>query len=113
MAAHSRLQRTFVRRSDVYASPTSLVSIWIDAICNHQADTSERTQQVNIRGEIYKNSKEVLIWLDDVTPPTELEAIIWHDDERDQIVIDDYLDDTPADIPKPLRGSCAELAEVR
>ncbi|KAF2816349.1 HET-domain-containing protein [Mytilinidion resinicola] len=37
--------------------------IWIDAICIDQSNSSEKTHQVGMMAQIYKNCKEVLIWL--------------------------------------------------
>lgn len=36
---------------------------WIDAICINQENISERNDQVQMMGEIYKNATNVLIWL--------------------------------------------------
>ncbi|KAK0704474.1 heterokaryon incompatibility protein-domain-containing protein [Lasiosphaeris hirsuta] len=40
-------------------------AIWVDAICINQADVSERSAQVKIMDQIYKNAAEVLCWLGD------------------------------------------------
>lgn len=37
--------------------------IWIDAICVNQSDTRERNHQVRLMAQIYRNAKEVLVWL--------------------------------------------------
>lgn len=37
--------------------------LWADALCINQDDTSERTLQVGLMAEIYRNSKETVIWL--------------------------------------------------
>jgi hypothetical protein len=37
--------------------------IWIDALCINQSDVSERSSQVSIMGDIYKQTVEVQIWL--------------------------------------------------
>jgi hypothetical protein len=39
------------------------IPIWIDAICINQADTTEKTLQVNMMGDIYRASKLVIVWL--------------------------------------------------
>lgn len=39
------------------------VSIWIDALCINQADSSERNHQVKHMGTIYSQALEVLVWL--------------------------------------------------
>jgi hypothetical protein len=37
--------------------------IWADAICINQADKSERSQQVRLMGDIFRNAFRVLVWL--------------------------------------------------
>ena len=37
--------------------------IWIDAICINQADIDEKNHQLPLMADIYKNAKEVIIWL--------------------------------------------------
>jgi hypothetical protein len=37
--------------------------LWIDAICIDQANLDERNAQVRIMGNIYRNSRSVIIWL--------------------------------------------------
>lgn len=37
--------------------------VWIDAICINQKDSSERSQQVQLMGQIYSHSLRTLIWL--------------------------------------------------
>ncbi|TVY15911.1 Heterokaryon incompatibility protein 6, OR allele [Lachnellula arida] len=37
--------------------------IWIDALCVNQFDTAERNHQVRLMAQIYRNAKEVLVWL--------------------------------------------------
>ncbi|CVL12860.1 related to heterokaryon incompatibility protein het-6 [Fusarium proliferatum] len=49
---------------------TSKFTVWIDAICINQEDTTEKEFQVPLMGKIYSRSKEVLVWLgnsDDIT----------------------------------------------
>ena len=38
--------------------------VWIDSVCINQADDVEKSQQVQIMQEIYKNAKHVIVWLD-------------------------------------------------
>ncbi|KAI4926776.1 hypothetical protein J4E85_007071 [Alternaria conjuncta] len=38
---------------------------WIDALCINQSDDVEKSLQVQRMGDIYKNAKEVLVWLGD------------------------------------------------
>ena len=44
-------------------SPVETFTVWIDAICINQLDSSEKSAQVRKMQEIYGRSKEVLIWL--------------------------------------------------
>jgi Heterokaryon incompatibility protein (HET) len=37
--------------------------LWIDAVCINQDDLQERSQQVGIMRDIYKNASETLVWL--------------------------------------------------
>ena len=37
--------------------------LWIDALCINQADTNERSQQVQIMGDIFRSANMVLSWL--------------------------------------------------
>lgn len=40
-----------------------IITIWIDAICINQKDSSEKASQVRQMAEIYMKSKNVIIWL--------------------------------------------------
>jgi hypothetical protein len=37
--------------------------VWVDAICIDQSSNLERTQQVQIMGDVYKCAEEVIVWL--------------------------------------------------
>jgi hypothetical protein len=39
------------------------LTLWIDAICINQDSEEERSQQVQLIGDIYKTAQQVLIWL--------------------------------------------------
>ncbi|KAG7291152.1 hypothetical protein NEMBOFW57_001164 [Staphylotrichum longicolle] len=41
--------------------------LFVDQICINQADTDEKSQQVNLMGDIYRNCERVLAWLDVAT----------------------------------------------
>ena len=45
-------------------------TLWIDAICIDQCDLQERSQQVGIMKQIYKQSKKTLVWLGPETGDT-------------------------------------------
>jgi hypothetical protein len=38
-------------------------SLWIDAICINQADTEEKSKQVQLMGKVYEQASIVMIWL--------------------------------------------------
>ncbi|KAL9561256.1 hypothetical protein ACKAV7_014611 [Fusarium commune] len=42
--------------------------IWVDALCINQDDLAERSQQVQLMGDIYKQAVETIIWLGDIFP---------------------------------------------
>lgn len=49
--------------------------VWIDTICINQKDASERSQQVQLMGQIYSHSRRTLIWLGyEPDPPITLRA---------------------------------------
>lgn len=37
--------------------------LWIDALCINQEDVSERSQQVQLMGDIFSSAEQVIIWL--------------------------------------------------
>ena len=49
-----------IRRARDKTLPTV---IWVDMICIHQADLSERSQQVSMMREIFEQAQKVLCWL--------------------------------------------------
>jgi heterokaryon incompatibility protein (HET) len=53
-------------------STTETVVLWIDAICIDQSSVAERTQQVQLMGDIYRRANQVLIWLGKQTKECEL-----------------------------------------
>src|SRR3954471_19944384 len=45
--------------------------IWIDQLCINQSDIVEKSQQVAMMPQIYKNCKEVFLWLGEIDPGDE------------------------------------------
>ena len=43
--------------------PDSPRKLWVDAICINQEDTQERSQQVQLMGEIYTRAQQVVAWV--------------------------------------------------
>ncbi|KAI4686034.1 uncharacterized protein J4E88_003871 [Alternaria novae-zelandiae] len=69
--------------------------IYADAACINQSDLNERSEQVQLMGEIYSSAEEVFIWLgygNDKQAPTEVpNTIDWTGDERDDEIVDAYF----------------------
>jgi len=103
--------------------------IWIDSLCINQTDDAERTHQVSLMREIYRNSEEVIIWLgessiqDDLgqallpeiyphraptrsSPPTDdhLVTVEWFGDERDRPKLAAYIKSVAAEARSVLRS---------
>jgi hypothetical protein len=48
----------------LFSPPISLdLPIWIDAMCIHQSDDLEKNVQVRRMGDIYRNARQVVVWL--------------------------------------------------
>jgi hypothetical protein len=52
------------------ATPLMERHVWIDTLCINQSDSKEKTTQVEMMGDIYRNAVRVIAWLgnEDVTP---------------------------------------------
>ncbi|PSN63825.1 hypothetical protein BS50DRAFT_500130 [Corynespora cassiicola Philippines] len=59
--------------------PDFSVLVWADAICINQNDDFERTHQVGLMGEIYRNSRETIIWLGEQTDIDDVGQRYWGD----------------------------------
>ncbi|KAB8356340.1 hypothetical protein FH972_023924 [Carpinus fangiana] len=46
--------------------------LWVDAICIDQANQKEKSQQISIMDTIYREAKNVCVWLGDPTPSSPL-----------------------------------------
>lgn len=44
-------------------SKNEMVSLWVDAVCINQADVAEKTMQLLIMDDIYRDAERVLVWL--------------------------------------------------
>lgn len=44
-------------------APVEGSMLWVDAICINQADMEEKSQQVNMMGNIYRQATETIVWL--------------------------------------------------
>ncbi len=57
---------------DRFQSPRVDRFLWIDAICIDQSCNEEKSQQVQLMGEIYEKARQVNVWLGEGTPNTDL-----------------------------------------
>lgn len=46
---------------------TSRCPIWIDAVCIDQSNDAEKSVQIPLMSEVYKQAQQVLVWLGDCT----------------------------------------------
>lgn len=112
--------------------PDSAIRVWADALCINQTDAAERTHQVGLMGEIYKNSSETVIWLgeegvqDDVgyrflDQPTNLDSmsthvsprIIWQGNDDDERLLQQYLSDPRiTDSPNDVYGAFCLIQSI-
>lgn len=53
-------------------------TIWIDAICINQENHAEKSRQVSIMGDIYRQGQSVNVWLGDCTNVTTLHHYLTH-----------------------------------
>jgi hypothetical protein len=49
-----------------FRDPIDTRSIWVDQLCINQSDAKEKTHQVNMMREIYKQCTRCLIWLGEI-----------------------------------------------
>lgn len=49
-------------------SDDNVIRVFVDAICINQHDTSERSSQVSMMGDVYRSAAEVWAWLGEGTP---------------------------------------------
>lgn len=62
---------TFFRVLDCKGAALGDTWWWIDSICINLADMKERSQQVQLMGQIYRNAHDVIIWLGEETEHTD------------------------------------------
>lgn len=47
----------------VKSTPSRSIRVWIDAICINQEDDTEKAQQILLMGRIYRQARQVRVWL--------------------------------------------------
>ena len=47
-------------------------TLWVDALCNNQSDLRERTQQVSLMCSIYGQASQVVVWLGEGWPGSDM-----------------------------------------
>lgn len=113
--------------------PVFDVHVWADALCINQSDPAERTQQVGLMRDIYRNSHETVIWLGEPSAQDDDGRrfsqsccstadkwsqnlggplrLIWLGDAADEHVLNQYLADClhddliSADVPNDIFGA--------
>ncbi|KAI1855263.1 hypothetical protein JX265_006594 [Neoarthrinium moseri] len=80
---------------------------WIDAICMNQADDQEKTQQVQMMGQIYSAAQLVLVWLG--PSPTYLDPGFAHLDCFIDNALSKWVDTASASDPVPTKVKDDEL----
>ena len=63
MAVTANLYLMLSRLREDYGDEKGQCYLWIDALCINQDDTKEKTAQVQRMSSIYKEAKEVMVWL--------------------------------------------------
>jgi hypothetical protein len=76
---------------------------WIDAICINQTDTTEKSHQIPLMGQIYRQAKLVIAWLGDADEETHLAFELmeaWGSLVTKRISSGQRVEDTKAEISK-------------
>lgn len=55
--------------------------MWVDALCINQSDNAEKTHQVHLMAQIYKETALALLWLGDMDPVVSTDSDEGHSDE--------------------------------
>lgn len=66
--------------------------LWIDAICIDQSSVSEKTHQVGMMRDIYRNASEVLMWLEESDGDIRKAMAFLKERKRFQLLTEDELD---------------------
>lgn len=52
-----------ILRKRIYKRKVASVGLWVDAVCINQSCNAEKTAQVSMMAEIYRNAGNVIVWL--------------------------------------------------
>ncbi|EDO00031.1 hypothetical protein SS1G_02890 [Sclerotinia sclerotiorum 1980 UF-70] len=58
-----------------FRTESSARYLWVDAICLNQADNDEKSIQVSLMGDIYRQARRILVWLDDASPEDDIQLV--------------------------------------
>jgi len=58
-----------------FREESSVRYLWVDAICLNQADNDEKSIQVGLMGDIYRQARRILIWLGDASPEDDVQLV--------------------------------------
>ncbi len=98
--------------------------LWIDAVCINQDDIQERSQQVAMMGDIYKQASRVLTWIGEPSPPKDIDteqsagppapnyflpSIRWGNDESDMSKMKAFFTDANQFDDWPVVGALSTL----
>ncbi|KAF9733344.1 hypothetical protein PMIN02_001855 [Paraphaeosphaeria minitans] len=120
--------------------PLRNANVWVDALCINQADPIERTQQVGLMGDIYRSSRETVIWLGEPTAQDEDGRrfsdsccstanklyqeqggplrLVWHGGAADKHILNQYMEDclhddlSSADVPNDVFGAFCLISSL-
>ncbi|KAI1179074.1 heterokaryon incompatibility protein-domain-containing protein [Nemania sp. FL0916] len=96
-AALRRLREQISTSGDDIDSRT----LWVDAICINQQDAEEKTEQVQLMGDIFSQTVNGLLWLGE--EPNEPEPVVSNEQEDEVAQLlkssDDFLNEISAQLP--------------
>jgi hypothetical protein len=58
-----------------FRAESSVRYLWVDAICLNQADNDEKSIQVGLIRDIYRQARRVLVWLGDALPEDDIQLV--------------------------------------
>ena len=58
-----------------FRAESSVRYLWVDAICLNQVDNDEKSIQVSLMGDIYRQARRILLWLGDASPEDDVQLV--------------------------------------